>query len=130
MINAAVVQEKRHFIHRENVAVQWASKLCEDKIAAQLIHTQIQEVIITLENNGSYDRVLDKFAQSIAYIKNNSNEDLFFSNCLAYYNGLNNARKDDRKAEELQEQYEEHANSLLRQILFPIIGSFGFNFLT
>jgi hypothetical protein len=90
----------------------------------------MREVIRTLEINGSYDKVLARFSQSIAYIKSERNTVILLSDCIEYYNGLNTARKFDRKAQELQESYQENANRLLRQILFPIISSFGFNFLT
>jgi hypothetical protein len=108
----------------------WQAKLCENEGLGRSVRTKIREVIRVLENNGSYDKILEKYAQSIAYVKNDINTPVIYYDCIEYYNGLNIARKLDRKAEEIQESYEENVNRLLRQILFPIIGSFGFNFLT
>lgn len=106
-----------------NNGIEWSSNLCNNGTLAQSLVANIQAFITTLETNGSFTGVLQQHNQAIAYIQNSANTNILSSNCTAYFNGLTNALKLDKIAEEQEENYEESVYRQLRQILQSVIGS-------
>lgn len=89
---------------------------------AQQFLTQTQQLISTLQSNGSFTRFLEDRAQTIAYIQNADNTALLSSNCTAYVTGLQNAKSADRAAGDVQRQYYRSATNAMKQIIRNLFG--------
>jgi hypothetical protein len=112
-------------------AGQWATKLCDNASLAEAFLNQTQQLILQLQANGSYAGVLQERAQEVAYLQNATNTALLSSNCTGFFIGLSNACKLDKLAEAQEEQYEQNAAGLFKQIVQSLVGSrnvFGDNF--
>lgn len=107
---------------------KYPSKLCANYTRAKEFVTKLRQLITTLEANDSYTGVLQKHAQTVAYIKN-TNMDLIQSNCTAYFLGFQNARNLDLKAQAQQEKYEDKVSRLYQNIIQSLggISYFGDN---
>jgi hypothetical protein len=97
--------------------------LCANASLAQSFLTQIQQLINTLQSNGSFTQVLQARANEIAYIQNATDVALLSSNCTAYFIGLQNAKALDKLAGDQQEQYTWIAANLFSQIIQSLFGN-------
>jgi len=94
---------------------------------AQSFLTQVQQLITTLQTNGSFTQVLANQAQEVAYLQNSTDSTLLSSNCTAYFAGLNNAIQADQQALQTQLQYQQIAAQQLFQIVYSLVGHRGYH---
>ena len=98
------------------------SNLCANESLAQEFLIQTQQLIDTLQSNGSFTRFLEDRAQGIAYIENSANNDLASSNCTAYFNGLKTAKDADRIVAQKNREYYGIAAKAMRKIIRNLRG--------
>ena len=101
---------------------QLSTKLCANQSLADAFLAQMQELINTLQTNGSFTQVLADRAQEIAYIQSATNTALLSSNCTAYFTGLTTAINADRAVVKTREQYFRAAADATKQIIVNLIG--------
>jgi hypothetical protein len=94
---------------------------------AQSFLTQVQQLITTLQTNGSFGQVLTSVAQEVAYIQNSTDAALLSTNCTAYFAGLNSAIQADQQAAQIQLQYQLIAAQQFSQIVYTLVGNRGYH---
>ncbi|CAF3222944.1 unnamed protein product [Rotaria sp. Silwood2] len=95
---------------------RWASKLCANSSLAQSFLNQTRALITQLNSNGSFAQVLQQKTQEIGYIESDSNAALLSSNCTQYFKGLAAARNADMQTQRQQQEYQNIATRLFKQI--------------
>ncbi len=83
---------------------------------------EVQQLITTLQGNGSFAQVLAARAQAIAYVTNSANTALLSSNCTAFFSGLQAAKKADQAAAQVQQQYFRIAGQALFALIQSVTG--------
>jgi hypothetical protein len=84
--------------------------------------TQVQQLISTLNSNGSFGQVLTARAQEVAYLTNTANAATLTSNCTAFFTGLQSAKATDQAAAQVQFQYTQIAAQAFFQIVQSLVG--------
>ena len=102
-----------------------SSKLCANQSTASSFLNQTQQLINTLQANGSFTQFLADRAQGVAYILSSDNAALLSSNCTAYFIGLNSATNADQTALQAKLQYYQIADNALKAIIRSLIGGGG-----
>ena len=98
---------------------------CNNATLGSSFLTQIQQLITTLQSNGSFTQVLSAHANAIAYLTNSANTALLSSNCTAFCSGLQAAKQADQAAGQVQQQYARSAGQAVSQIIQSLYGGKG-----
>ncbi|CAF1290817.1 unnamed protein product [Rotaria sordida] len=101
----------------DNNEHSWRFDFCENETVAQSFLNQSRQLISDLQSNGSYGQALQKRAQFISYIQNDTNAELLSSNCTEYFCGLQDARELDKQALEQQKQNDQTVENSFRQLI-------------
>lgn len=98
------------------------TKLCSNQTAAQIALTKIQQLISTLQSNGSFAQVLADRANEIAYIQSSNSATRLSSDCPGFFTGLKSAKDADDAALKARFQYYRIAAAALMKTIGELIG--------
>ncbi|CAF1090270.1 unnamed protein product [Didymodactylos carnosus] len=89
---------------------------------SQTLLNVIVQYLTRLQSNGTYQPLLSKYNQTVAYVQNATNQALFLSNCTQFFQGLKGAFTQDKQR---QEQIEQLASSVKLQVMQLLIDTFN-----
>ncbi|CAF0978053.1 unnamed protein product [Didymodactylos carnosus] len=105
---------------------QVARYICQWEAAnstnGQTLLNAIVQYLTGLQSNGTFQPLLSKYNQTVAYVQNATNKALFLSNCTQFFQGLKEAFTRDIQQ---QEQIEQLGSSVKQQVMKLLVDVFN-----
>lgn len=111
------------FPNIEEFQQKMVEKLCSNQTAAQMLLAKIQQVIATLQFNGSFDDVLADRKNMVAFIQSSGSAARLSSNCAGFFADLKSAKDADDAVLKARFQYYRIAAATLMKTIGELVGA-------